>query len=313
MSANFVKGALSLIALFSLAAVGQEMVRVNIIAMYQDITTPPTTVEAAFQRVDCSGEAAVQRCTAEKFYQGDAAKIEQLKQRLQQLTAALSAPSVDMQNIDPEEIQRKMATMSQEEQIQYAMKLNQQMGLGPRAIPVEPPAVLAAIEEYNRLAAQVSRDLQNSSAIARQRMDMTRQREENHRDIDAWARSEEKKLPQVDLGEVGRGPDPRALHALRVTTIEKHIEAENQFLRKLGEFWPTYIRHWETYYGPFQKMMAAINYGADALNVENKQILVGGQEFTSGPLDDLLAFSREATENAARWELEKKNMASRQL
>jgi hypothetical protein len=73
----------------------------------------------------------------------------------------------------------------------------------------------------------------------------------------------------------------------------------------LQQLWPEYCAHLKAQYTPFQEKLAAINYGEDVLNQENKRILVGGQGLLPGPADDLVQFSRDVTETAANWWLQK--------
>ena len=73
----------------------------------------------------------------------------------------------------------------------------------------------------------------------------------------------------------------------------------------LQKTWPEYRDQKKARHLPLQQKLAAINYGEAAENVETKRILVGAQSMLLGPADDLISFSREATETAARWWMQK--------
>ena len=85
-----------------LLASGQEMVKVNILALYDKIPAPPVDAKAAHARLVCVVENAAQRCEAVKFYQPINSELAALQQRLEKTEGALALPCVNsMQKIDP--------------------------------------------------------------------------------------------------------------------------------------------------------------------------------------------------------------------
>jgi hypothetical protein len=219
-----------LIAL-SFQSFGQEMVKVNIIAYYDQVPAPPPDVKAAYQRLTCVEENMSLQCSAEKFYQPIVSDLAGIKQQLEQLNIALAMPvSSGMQNMNPEEIQKKMAAMTQEEQMQFAMEMSQQMmNTGMNNMP-ESDEVLAAIEEHGQLATQIATEFQNPSETSRKRTALARERERKHQEVNTWFKAEFDKLPLVSFGEVGKGPGPKAEYTLKVASMEKHIAVENEYL-----------------------------------------------------------------------------------
>lgn len=284
----------------------QAMVRVNMVALADEVPLPPADVNAAWQRLECTEVNMSLRCSADKFFQSVEQELASVKQQLEQLNLTLTAPAPSgIQDINPEEIQKKMATMTPAEQMQFAMQLNEQMGFGPRSLQPEPDEVIAALEAHNELATQISMELMNPSPEYQKRLALAQERQERHQTVDGWFKAEYDKLPQVSFGEAGRGPEPKAEYALRLAALEKHIAAENEYLQALNEFWQQYRDYLKGQYDPFQEKLAAINYGDDVVNVENKRILVGGQGLLLAPAENLAAFSREATDAAAKWWIQK--------
>lgn len=288
---------------------GQEMVKVNMVALADKVPAPPADVKAAYLRLVCTEVNMAQQCSADKFYQPATDELSAVKLQLEQLNMALAMPvSSGMQDMNPEEIQTRLASMSPEEQMQFAMQMSEQMGYGARALQPEPDEVIAAIEEHSQLGGQISAELMNPGEKFQKRMSLAMQRENKHQEINAWFKTEYERLPQVSFGEAGRGPDPQAEYASKVASLEKHIAIENEYLQALQQFWPEYREHLKSQYIPFQQKLAAINYGEDVLNPEYKRILAGGQGLLLTPAENLLAFSREVTETAANWWLQKQEL-----
>ena len=185
------------------------------------------------------------------------------------------------------------------------MQLNAKMGFGPKSLEPESDEVIAALEAYNELATQISMGFSNPDPEFRKRLSLAQERDRKHEEVDTWHAAEYKKLPLVDYSEAGSYPDQKAEYALRVTTLAKHIAVENEYLQALFTFWPVYRDHLKNQYTPFQQKLAAIHYGEDAINIENKRILIGGQGSLLTPAETLNELSRETTDTAAKWWLNK--------
>lgn len=294
-----------LVMIIPFRAFSQEMLKMNMIALADNIPAPPADVKAAYLRLECIEVNMAQRCSADKFYQPATDELAAVKQQLEQLNMALAMPAESgMQDMTPEEMQQKIASMTPEEQMQFAME----MSYGAGAMQVEPDEVIAAIEEQNQLSMQISTELMNPGEKFQKRMSLARERENKHQEVNAWYMAEYDRLPIVSFGEAGRGPEPKAEYALKVASLEKHIAVENEYLQALQQFWPEYREHLKTQCTPFQEKLAAINYGEDVLNLANKRILVGGQGLLLTPAEYLLDYSREVTKTAADWWLQKQEL-----
>jgi len=291
-----------LLVFVSFQAFSQEMIKIDIVALADEVAAPPTDVKAAYLRLDCTVVNMARECSSGKFYQPMTDTLAAIKMQLEKLSQALTVPaSSGMQNMTPEEIQNKLDSMSLEEQMQFAM----QMSYGSGAVQPESDEVIAALEEYPQLTEQISMESQNSGEMIQKRNTLAQQRDNKHQEINSWFTEEYGKLPMVSFGEVGRGPEPKAEYALKVAALEKHIAAENEYLQALQRFWPEYRGDLQARYTPFQEKLAAINYGEDAVNIENKRILVSLQGQLLTPVERLLGFSHETTDTAAKWWLQK--------
>lgn len=290
-------------------ACAQEMVKVNMLALYERVPAPPVSVEAALARHECREENMSLRCAVDKFYQPIEGELNALGEQCEKLSFVLSAPvPSSMQQMDAEEIRKKMEKMSDAEKIQFAMAMTQQMGFGARALTPESEEVIAAQEEHARLSEKLALEMQDHTARYRKQTDLKLARERQHEEVNTWYAAEHKKIPLVSYGEVGRLPDIKAEYALKLAATEKHLAVENAYLQDLLKHWPEEIAHLKALYGPFQEKLAAIDYGEEAENVETKRLFVGGQASMLGSVESLIKLSRAATEEAITWWLSKKEL-----
>jgi len=279
---------------------------VNVLELYGRVPLPPANVQAAYARHECKEENTYLRCNVEKFYKAIVDEQNALGQQFAKLSLVLNAPApVAAQQMDPEEIRKKMETMSVEEKMKFAMAMTQQMGLGPKALTPESEEVIAAQEEYGKLNERLALDGQNPNERFKKQAELTMARERKHDEINTWYTAEHKKIPLVSFGEAGRYPEPKAEYALKQAAMDKHFAAENEYLQALLKHWPEEIAYLKTLYTPFQENLATINYGEEAENVETKRLLVGGQTSMLNSVDALVKLSRTATEEAMKWQFGK--------
>ncbi len=200
---------------FPILAFGQEMVKVNILALYDKIPAPPADAKAAHARLVCVVENTAQRCEAEKFYQPINGELAALQQRVEKTLAALAQPSMTaMQQIDPKEMQKKLEKMTPEEKMQFAMQMSQQMA-GAQNIQPESEEVQAAIEEVNKVNSRANEDFINPDETA-QKMTQIQSgwRRQQEEEVRKWKDAEYEKVPQVSMGPgIGLVKEPKAMCA----------------------------------------------------------------------------------------------------
>lgn len=276
-------------------AVGQTSVRVNIPDLYDNVPPPPATVQEAYNRAECEGVG--EKCTTTRFFSGTHATLADLEAKFRSASAHLTQPvSPALASIDPAEVQRKMASMSQSEQVAYAMAMAKQMSPGAR-VP-EPEEVQSAVEEFNRLNQVSAAELQDPSTVMERWTRIAMERDRRHKEVDAWEAAEIQKLPFVDFSEAGKFRDAKAMHAISMKAMQKHIDVQNEYLKALARKWRDALSANRKRYARYQGLLEAVGYGDAAKNNDTKQTLLLGQQLMSGPLQELLQVSEEATREA---------------
>lgn len=290
--------------IFPVLAFSQEMIKVDILERYGKIPAPPADAQAAYNRLVCVVENGFEKCEAKKFYLLTADALAALEQQITKTQAALAQPGVQaMQQIDPQEMQKKIEAMSPEEKIQFAMQMSQ-MALGMQNVQPESEEVQEALAAFGEVSVAVNSEYTNPDEIAKQKRQLDAERQRKHEEIDAWAQAEHAKIPQVAGGPgVGMIPEPKAAHALKVSTVEKHIATDNEYLTALQKWWPEEIKKQKARFSPFQQKLAAVDYGEQANSTVHKQTLVQGQSMMLSTAAALAQFSRDVSESAGkRWQ-----------
>lgn len=305
---------LSLIALLlclvlPLLAFSQEVVKVNILELYDKIPAPPVDAKAAHARLVCVVENTAQRCEAEKFYQPINSELAALQQRVEKTQAALAQPSViAMQQIDPKEMQKKLEKMTPEEKMKFAMQMSQQMA-GAQNLQPESEEVQAAIEEVNKVNSRANEDFISPDETAKKMTQIQSDWQRKRDEIRTWQGVEYEKLPQVSMGPgIGMAKEPKAVHAFNLNVIAKHLAVENEYLAALQKLWPEELKKRKAIYEPLQQALATIEYGDAVGNTIYKQMLAQGQLSMLTTAANLIHLSREASESAGRLWQEKLNL-----
>jgi len=286
---------------FPILTFSQEMVKVNLIEQFDKVPAPPADAKTAHNRLVCSEKDGFESCDAEKFYQPTAEAIAALEQRLTALNAALAQPGVQaMQQIDQQEMQKKLETMSPEQKIQFAMQMSQ-MALGLQSVQPESEEVQAAVAAFGEMSVAVNSEYNNPDEIARKKQQLDAERQRRQEEIKVWAEAEQKKIPQVPGGPgVGMIPEPKATHTLHVARVEKRLAVDNEYLAALQKWWPEEIKRLKARFTPFQEKLAAVEYGEQANNTVHQQTLVQGQSMMLSAAATLIQISRAASESTGQ-------------
>ncbi|MGH7597987.1 MAG: hypothetical protein ACREOI_16680 [bacterium] len=281
----------------------------NILTLYDKIPAPPADAKAAHARLVCVAENTMQRCDAEKFYLPINSELAALQQRLEKTQAALAQPSVAaMQQIDPKEMQKKLEKMTQEEKIQFAMQMSQQMA-GAQNIQPESEEVQAAIEEVNKVNSRANDDFISPDETAKKMTQIMTDWRRQQDEIKKWKAAEYEKVPQVSMGPgIGLVKEPKAMHALNLNAVAKHLAVENEYLAALQKLWPEELKKRKAIYEPLQQALVIVEYGEAAVNTTFKQMFVQGQASMLTAATMLIHLSREASESAGRLWQEKLNL-----
>ncbi len=290
-----------LVFLASSAAAAQEIPKTNFLELYGQVPAPPADAKEAYARCEHASDLSSPVVDQKKYFQPMADKLAAISKKLEGTAEQLNKPLTDkMKSVDAEAIQKKMKSMSREEQIKYAMELNQQMGLGPKPMAAEGPKVTAALEEYQKITGSAGEDMQKAGEDVQKQMKVQEEREKKHKDVQAWYEAEYAKIPQLSSGEMSYA-EPKALHALKMNTADKHLAVENDYLKGVRKAYQDELTKWKTRYSSLQQKLIAIRYGDDAQNVETKKVLVGAQGMMLNAAIALLKMSDEATKGPAQW------------
>ncbi len=290
-----------LVLLLPCGSSAQQMIKVNMVELYDKVPPPPVDAKEAFARCEKVGEDNPTNCSPEKFYQPIVGKAQELTKQLEETSMKLVEPDKgSLTKANAEEIQKKMETMSQEEKVKYAMELSNQMGLGQRKVVVEPPSVTAFMQEYSKVSLETGKDMQKIGEESRKDQQMGEDRWNKHKDIDEWTRKEMDKIPEISTGEMSYR-EPKAEHALLLKSAEKHIALENEYLKWRRKQFQTELDKDKKRYISLQQKVAATGYGEEAKNLETKRMVISAQGILLGPVEGLTGMSRDATKEAADW------------
>lgn len=290
---------LSLLCLVAPAS-GQQTVPIDILGLYDRIPPPPTNVQEAYERAGCTLEGG---CAADKAYRHIAQELAEVAQGLDMALAAASRPPGDpLQGMSPAELQQKLQSMSQEEQIRYAMELSQRQATAANAARrSEPPAVQAALAEARKIQEQVGQDAINGGAyftdiVARLQAERQRQRAEA-----------EPLLKAPNLKDAQGLPTDAYWQAQADAQIV-YIAAEQQYEQALAVAMREEITRLKARFGAFQQSLVAIRYGADAVNGSTRSTLLGIQQRMLRAARPLMDASRLATAYGAELRKEQLEM-----
>ncbi len=283
-------------------AVAQDVVKVNVLEIAGEIPAPPKDLKDAYSRTAGGpDEATHDQREAGGFYKPVIDRLETTNNQIKKAIELLSKPQIDAATqMDQKEMQKKFKSMSKEDQMKMAMEMSKTMGVGSATMTTESQSVMAAQQECNRINEELGKDVQTWQAGHEAREKMTNDRTAKHFEIDRWQEEQAKKLPQINYGEMS-GPEPKAEYELLTKAMQKHVAAENEFLKAVQKEWKAAADKYNTRFSPLQDKLAKIRYGEDAKNSTTKRQLLTAQGQMVAGTGDLVELSRKATKGAAEW------------
>jgi hypothetical protein len=291
-----------LLSALPFVASSQDVVKVNILEIAGTIPSPPSDVKDAYSRTAVEKEDPTGGTrNADAFYKPIMDRIDGVSQQIGKAIEVLSKPQMDVaKEIDQKEMQKKFKSMSQEEQMKFAMEMSKKMGMGPKVMARESNAVIDAQQECTKVTQAAGVDVQSYQANNAAHEQVIKDRDAKHAEIQTWQEDQVSKLPQISYGEMS-GPEPKAEYAVLTKAMEKHLAAENEFLKRVQKEWKTAWDKYSARYAPLQEKLAKIHYGEDAKNPETRRQLLSGQQMMVSGTAELVALSRNATDDAAQW------------
>lgn len=308
-------------------ALAQESVKVNILDLYGQIPAPPSTLQEAHARAVCNPQGG---CDVSRFYAPTEEKLVPLARQLDLLLAATNpaggTSGGNMTAEQAQELERRLAAMSEEERIRFAMQMAEQQMRQPATMPVpEPAAVQAALEEELKLREQIGDQvvaavetgsyenawfLDHEAAAQRK---LLAELERKHEEISAWSSAEWAKIATPTQRDRCADPEPwtgiRAYcneiepreRRVRAEEMDRRIAAEQEYLRELQGVWRAEINGHRARFTPFQQKLAAIRYGDDVKNGFNKHSLIGMQKLMLYVAFGMAQASERASQRGAEW------------
>jgi hypothetical protein len=286
----------ALLALALAAPASAQTVPVDILSLYDLIPAPPSTPDEAYERAGCTVGAG---CDADRAYEQASARFAEVAQQIDiALAAAAPRPGGDpLQGMTPQEMQAKLATMSREEQIAFAMAMSRQQAGAMPTLKPEPPAVQEAVALLRRLQEELGRESMAGGGpfereVARLQADLERKQNE----IGAWAASDQFK-------DANGLPGPE-WHRVQLEAADQHLAAEAEYDQALQVLYREELSRLKDRYAPFQRALAAIGYGTDAVNAQTRFELIGMQQGMLRAAAPLARISRSATSSGAQRRLD---------
>ena len=278
----------------------QQPVKVNLLEFFDKVPAPPISAKEAYDKCDCNIPDHEGECDPDSLF-------KPLTDRLGQIQLEIVTPNTPQGDLvkkmqDPE-FQKKMEKMSDEEKMQLAMQMqasNAAMMGGP--MKPESQSVIAAQKELGKMDEATANDLQNLNTNVQAAQKHKQEVDAKHAAVNDWETAELKKVPVIHFGgEAGDEPDPKAVHAVNINALQKHLAIVDEELKHTGKLWTEQREKNKQLFTPYEKAMEKIHYGDDAKNQITKQTLASGQVSMLGAINGLIQDSRAAYTGAIDW------------
>lgn len=285
----------------------QVPVKQDVLKILGDIPAPPATAAESFTRITAGQtpppvevSAAALFATAES--QLKAAEDAYKSQEAAMKNAVPPGMNPDMARMaqDPE-FKKKMKSMSKEERMKLAMSMmSSAPAPGTTALKPDPPAVQAALTEWQKLAADMQTEFNRGVAFQNAMTAAMEADRRVHDEITRWEQAEIAKLPQISSGEMS-APDPVLVKRVRLQGAEKHIAAANKRLAVFNKDWAAQREHVRARYEAFSAKLITADYAAASPNFSSQKILSDAQMSMLKDVSAVAQLSRNAYESAASW------------
>jgi hypothetical protein len=282
------------------AAFSQQPVNVNLLTYFDKILPPPSSAKEAYQKCLIRIPGEEDRLAADSIFRP---LVDQLEQIQTEISLPPRSPQAEFaEKMKDPEFQKKMEAMSDEEKMKMAMEMNQAMGMTPGPMKREPKSVLKCMEEVGKLSESTAGQMQNLNSNVQKSIQQAQELDRQHTDIDTWEQGEINKLPeQQGGGEAGGGPDPKAVYAVRMKAIKKHLAIVEEQLKKTDKEWAEQLSSSKKLFTPYEESLEKTHFGADAKNKMSKTNISTGQTLMIGSITNLIASSQKAYSDAAGW------------
>lgn len=285
-------------------AVAQDVVPIDVLGLYGQVPTPPSTVLEAHGRAACANGG----CDISSVYGHVEAELTEVARQIElaltkaayQAQPAASPAAISMQNMTEAEraaLQQRVAAMSPEEQMAFAMEMSRQSSSGAVALQPEPAEVQAALDAVVALQQEAGHAATTGSLTPfKDRLtQLQTDAQRSHDEIDAVTVTK----VQATIGADGVPGPERA--SILVDAMEQHIAIEDDYLQAFLIAFRQDVARQRARFAEFQEKLEAAGYGADARNAKTRQDLLTGQKMMLDGAIRLFGASRTATARGAEW------------
>jgi len=310
------KKTVTILFLLAIACIMQAQVPVKreLMQLYGKYPPPPANSKDAFTKLVATEQYGVSKCSAEKMF----APIDKEIKSIEAEFAAQPKPDAssmsagvlstdNMKKMSDPDMRKKMKSKGKEEKMKMAMEMMKSMPKSGPALEPDPPAVRAALDEWQKIYNDTQNEFKRSVAEQEEGIKSAEEYKKAHADIDAWEAAEVAKLPQISSGEMS-APDPAKVKVVRLKSADKHITIADKRVEQLRGKLSASADHAKTRYSAFYQKLIAANYAADSKNFSTKKILADAQLMILKDLASQIELSRKAWEESASWQMNREKI-----
>ena len=207
------------------------------------------------------------------------------------------------QEVQSPDFQKKMQSMSQEEQIKWAMQTQSQVtGNTNQREDMEITNIMMDISQsyssglYQKLQAMQgeTRGLEDKSS-------------KDHQAINDWQKAELSKLPTMPTEGGLVYKDSKKAIEIVVQNFQKHLAKQNEILKMQQAILTKYTLAFKPNVGKMDGYAATTDYGDKCKDVNNNTLIKGKQSEGINYVLELLSYSDESGKKAAEWKRRSEN------
>lgn len=285
----------------------QSPVKHDLLKLLDEIPMPPSTPGDAFDRITIDLDATPPVISAAELFAGVEGPLKSAEDdyKAQEPSLATSVPpgmGQDMAKLaaDPE-FRKKMKSMSKEERARMAMAMAGSASAGGApAVSPEPPAVQAAMAEWQKLSMDMQAEFDRGVERQKAAVAAAEADRKAHQEVEAWESAAIAALPQISSGD-SSAPDPVAVKSVRLEAADRHLEIAGNRLKAFGEMWPQARDHVQDRYRAFHDKLVDCDYASASPNFSTRKILSDGQMILLKEIAGDARMVRDEFEAAAGW------------
>ena len=283
----------------------QSPVKKDLMKILEQQPQPPASSKEAFAKVAVSKENGNMTYSVAKLFAATDQHISEIEAELaaQPKAAPGNIPAGSMSASD----RKKMKGMSKEEKMKMAMEMMQTMPGGAPVAEMDPPAIRATLDEWQKIYNDTSPEFQRAVVKQQEEAKLAEQYQKAHAEVDSWQAAEVAKLPRISSGETS-APDQVMLKAVNLKAADKHIAVADKRLEQLRARWQTSVDQTKARYSAFYKKLVAANYATESKNFSTRKILSDAQMMILASIKGQIEQSRSAWVESASWQGRKKEI-----